>query len=82
MFMECLRRSAAKEECISAAIDRAIARAASSAGQNRSRPTLSARYSMIARLSHTTASPSHRIGTLPDEGANSAPPRRASQSAS
>ena len=36
-------RSAAKLECISAAIDRAIARAASSAGQNTSRPTLSAR---------------------------------------
>src|SRR3546814_7879143 len=66
MFIECLRRSAVKLECISAAIDRAIARAASSVGQNVSRPAFSARYSTIARLSHTTASPSHRIGTLPE----------------
>ena len=36
----------------------------------------------MARLSHTTASPSHRIGTLPEEGANSSPWRRRSQSAS
>ena len=55
-------------ECISAAIDRAMPRAASSSGQNRSRPSRSARNSMIARLSQTTTSPSHRIGTLPSDG--------------
>src|SRR3546814_19283093 len=82
MFIECLRRSAVKLECISAAIDRAIARAASSVGQNVSRPAFSARYSTIARLSHTPASPSHTIGTLPEEGPNSSPSRRWLQPAS
>ena len=62
------RRSEPNELCISATIARAIPRALSSLGQKRSRPTLSLRYSMIARLSHTTVSPSHRIGTLPCEG--------------
>ena len=37
---------------------------------------------MIARLSQTTQSPSHRIGTLPSEGANSSPSRRFSHSSS
>ena len=37
---------------------------------------------MIARLSQTTMSPSHRIGTLPSDGANSSPSRRFSHSAS
>lgn len=37
---------------------------------------------MIARLSHTTISPSQRTGTLPSDGANSSPSRRFSQSAS
>src|SRR3954453_2416595 len=37
---------------------------------------------MIARLSQTTQSPSQRIGTLPNDGANSSPSRRCSHSAS
>ena len=36
----------------------------------------------MARLSHTTTSSSHRIGTLPLDGANSSPSRRFSHSAS
>src|SRR3954451_2911475 len=76
------RRRLANPECISADIDRATARAVTSSGQYFSRPTRSARNSMIARLSQTTQSPSHRIGTLPSDGANSSPSRRLSQSAS
>src|SRR4051812_40140715 len=63
-------------------MDRAMPRAPASSGQYLSRPTRSARNSTMARLSHTTHSPSHRIGTLPSDGANSSPSRRLSQSAS
>ena len=80
VFMLWALRRFAKPECISAAMERAIARAPSSNGQNLSPPDFSLRYSMIARLSQTTVSPSHRIGTLPDEGANSSPSRLLSQS--
>ena len=81
--MLCSRRSGAKLLCISAAMDRAMARGAGSAGQNMSPPLFSLRYSTIARLSHTTmSSPSHRIGTLPEDGANSSPSRRFSHASS
>ncbi len=56
-------RSEAKPECISAAVERAQARTARSAGQTPG--CRSARYSAIASESHTTVSPSCRQGTLP-----------------
>ena len=56
-------RSALKPECISALAQRAQARAAGSAGQTPA--CRSARYSTIARESHTTVEPSCRQGTLP-----------------
>src|SRR3546814_15304696 len=79
MFMLCSRRSARKLECISAAMDRAMPRAATSVGQNLSLPVLSFRCSIMARLSHTTVSPSQRTGTLPDDGENSSEERSAGQ---
>ena len=57
-------RSARNELCISAAIERAQARVAASAGQ--SPGCRSARYSAIAIESHTTVLPSCSAGTQPD----------------
>ena len=82
MFMPHSLRRLANPECISAAIDRAIARAAGSVGQKRILPVASFRCSMIASESHTTVSPSHRIGTLPDDGATSSRARRSTHSPS
>ena len=49
-------RSAPKPECISAATDRATARAARSAGHSLAAGTSSARYSLIASESQTVTS--------------------------
>ena len=59
-------RKTPKPPCISAAIERAKARGANSAGQKRSSPERSASHSMIAVVSHTHASPSHSAGTRPE----------------
>ena len=56
-------RSTPKPECISAAAQRAQARASGSAGQTPA--CRSARYSTIASESQTTVPPSSRQGTLP-----------------
>jgi len=56
-------RSAWKPECISAAADRAQARAAASAGQTPA--CRSPTYSVIDNESQTVVAPSTRQGTLP-----------------
>ncbi len=61
--MEQISRNAPKPLCISAAAERAHARAPASAGQTPGR--FSATYSTIASESHTVRSPSRRHGTLP-----------------
>ena len=60
-----LARRAAKPACISAAIERAMARASASAGHRAACGHSSARYSMIASESQTTRSPCTSTGTLP-----------------
>ena len=64
----------------SAAAQRARALAFRSAGHRPFSGCASARYSRMARLSQTTASPSHSNGTLPCEGARSPLSRCASHS--
>ena len=59
------RRSAPKPLCISAAIERAWARAAGSAGHSPAAGRCSARYSTIASESQITRVPWCRTGTLP-----------------
>ena len=59
-------RSVAKPECISAEIERATARASRRCGQSRSSGWRSARYSRMARLSHTTRPLVLSAGTLPE----------------
>jgi len=55
----------ANPECISALIERALARARVSAGQSRFSGCFSARYSQIASESHTVKLPSTNTGTRP-----------------
>jgi hypothetical protein len=64
MFIGKCRRSGAKPACISAAIARASARGAGSAGHSRARGYFSARYSSIASDSQTCTSPSTSAGTF------------------
>ncbi len=59
-------RSAEKPECISALTARAMARAVPSAGQSFASGNISARYSQMARLSHTVRSLCFSAGTLPE----------------
>src|SRR5690348_12987310 len=62
-FIEHCERKALKPECISAAAQRANARAFACEGH--ARGCRSARYSVIASESQTVVSPSTRHGTLP-----------------
>ncbi len=66
MFIGRWSRSAAKPECISALTARATARAALSSGHSFAAGNVSARYSQIARLSHTVSSLCLSAGTLPE----------------
>jgi hypothetical protein len=65
MFIGKWPRSGTKPACISAAIARASARGAGSAGQRRASGYFSARYSRIASDSQTCTLPSASAGTLP-----------------
>ncbi len=64
-FIGMCARSAWKPACISAAIERACARAAGAAGHSPAAGRTSARYSMIASESQITRSPCLSVGTLP-----------------
>jgi hypothetical protein len=65
MFIGSSWRKAAKPECISAASERARARAARGLGHIGLSGKSSARYSIIASESQTTISPSCKEGHLP-----------------
>ena len=66
MFIGMAARRAVKPACISAETARATARAAGAAGQRPTSGWVSARYSQIAKLSHTRKSPLFRTGTRPE----------------
>ena len=65
MFIGQRPRSALKPECISAQTLRARARALASRGQSWRSGNFSARYSAMARVSHTTNPSSTSTGTRP-----------------
>ncbi len=64
MFMPHRLRRLPKPECISAQMLRARARSATARGQSCFSGKVSARYSAIASVSHTTRSPSTSTGTF------------------
>ena len=66
MFIGRCWRIAWNPECISALTARAAARIAGSFGQKSKVGNDSARYSQIARLSHTVSSPCFNAGSRPD----------------